>query len=163
MTVFDYAVLTIIGLSILLSVMRGLAQEALALAAWVLSFWLASRYAGDGMNWMPDGLPNDSMRYVAAFLAIFCAVWLASAIVRVTMNQFLKASGLKPLDRFLGAVFGLSRGVLLVLMLVLIAGMTRFPQSQDWRNAMFSPLCEEIALQAKPWLPAELSSRIRFD
>ena len=163
MTIFDYVVLTIIGLSILLSVMRGLMQEVLALMAWVLSFWLASKYAAEGMVWMPQGLPSDSMRYMAAFLAIFCAVWLASAIVRITLNQFLKVSGLKPLDRVLGAVFGMSRGVLLVLMLVLIAGMTRFPQSADWRDAMFSPLCEEFALQAKPWLPAELSSRIRFD
>lgn len=163
MTVFDYAVLTIIGLSILLSVMRGLMQEVLALSAWVISFWLASKYAGDGMSWMPEGLPSDSVRYAAAFLAIFCAVWLASAIVRITLNQFLKVSGLKPLDRLLGAVFGLSRGVLLVLMLVLIAGMTRFPQSVEWRNAMFSPLSEEVALRAKPWLPDELSRRIRFD
>lgn len=163
MTVFDYIVLTIIGLSILLSVMRGLVQEVLALAAWVLSFWLASKYASQGASWMPEGLPSDSIRYVAAFLAIFCAVWLLSAIVRITLNQFLKTAGLKPLDRVLGAVFGFSRGVLLVLMLVLIAGMTHFPQTQDWRNAMFSPLCENAALRIKPWLPAGLASRIHFD
>ncbi len=163
MTVFDYVVLTIIGLSILLSVMRGLVQEILALAAWVLSFWLAGKYAGQGAHWMPAGLPSDSMRYMAAFLAIFCAVWLLSAIVRITLNQFLKTTGLKPLDRMLGSVFGLSRGVLLVLMLVLIAGMTQIPQSQDWRDAMFSPLCEDAVLSIKPWLPAGLASRIHFD
>ncbi|MDR3410709.1 MAG: CvpA family protein [Formivibrio sp.] len=163
MTVFDYVVLAIVGLSILLSVMRGLMQEILALAAWVLSFWLASKFAGQGMHWMPDGLPNDSIRYVAAFLAIFCAVWLLSAIIRVTINQFLNTTGLKPLDRMLGAVFGFSRGVLLVLMLVLVAGMTHFPQTPDWRNAMFSPLCENAALHIKPWLPVGLANRIHFD
>ncbi len=163
MTVFDYVVLVIIGLSILLSVMRGLVQEVLALAAWVLSFWLASEYAAQGARWMPVGLPSDTMRYVAAFLAIFCAVWLFSAVVRITLNQFLKTTGLKPLDRMLGAGFGFLRGVLLVLMLVLVAGMTHLPQSQDWRNAMFSPLCEDAALRVKPWLPAGLASRIHFD
>lgn len=163
MTVFDYAVLTIIGLSILLSVMRGLVQEVLALAAWVFSFWLASKYAAAAMPWMPDGLPNDTVRYIAAFLAIFCAVWLVSAIVRITLNQFLKVTGLKPLDRILGAAFGFSRGVLLVLMLVMVAGMTSFPRSPDWRNAMFSPLCEDAALRIKPWLPDGLSGRIHFD
>ena len=52
MTVFDYVVLVVVGLSILLSVMRGLLLEVLALAAWALSFWLASRYAAAGANWM---------------------------------------------------------------------------------------------------------------
>lgn len=163
MTVFDYAVLAIVGLSILLAVMRGLTQELLALAAWALSFWLASKYAGISVRWVPAGLPNESLRYMAAFLAIFCVVWLLSAIVRITLNQFLRASGLKPLDRLLGSGFGLLRGVLLSLMLVMVAGMTSLPRSPDWRNAMFSPLFEEAAQRAKPWLPTGLASRIRFD
>ena len=119
MTYFDYTVLVIIGLSILLSVMRGLVQEVLALGAWVLSFWLASNYAGPGMAWMPAGLPNDGIRYLAAFLAIFCAVWLATAIVRITLNQFLQATGLKPLDRLLGAGFGLA----LIIFAGIVAGL----------------------------------------
>lgn len=163
MTYFDYIVLAIVGLSILLSVMRGLVQELLALAAWVLSFWLASNYAGEGMAWMPAGLPNDGLRYLAAFLAIFCAVWLATAIVRITLNQFLQVTGLKPLDRLLGAGFGLARGALLVLTLVLVAGMTSLPQTPDWRNAMFSPMFVEAAQTAKPWLPVALAERIHFD
>lgn len=163
MTVFDYVVLSIIGLSILLAVMRGLTQELLALAAWVLSFWLASTYANTVENWMPAGLPSETLRYLAAFIAIFCAVWLLSAITRITLNQFLRAAGLKPLDRLLGAVFGLLRGMLLSLMLVMVAAMTSLPKSPDWRNAMFSPLFEEAAQRAKPWLPTGLASRIRFD
>ena len=163
MTVFDYVVLVVVGLSILLSVMRGLLLEVLALAAWALSFWLASRYAAAGANWMPAALPGDTLRCLAAFLAIFCAVWLATAIVRITLNQFLKVSGLKPVDRLLGAGFGFARGVLLTLTLVLVAGMTSLPGSPDWRNAMFSPVYQEAAHRVMPWLPAALSSRIRFD
>ncbi len=163
MTYFDYTVLAIVGLSILLSVMRGLVQEVMALLAWVLSFWLASNYSGKGMAWMPAALPNDGLRYLAAFLAIFCAVWLATAILRITLNQFLQVTGLKPLDRLLGAGFGLARGALLVLTLVLVGGMTHLPQTADWRNAMFSPMFVEAALTAKPWLPVALAERIHFD
>lgn len=163
MTIFDYLVLGILGLSILLSVMRGLLQEVLALAAWALSFWLASRYAPQISTWMPQSLPSDSLRYMAAFIAIFCAIWLVSAIVRITLNQFLKATGLKPLDRLLGAGFGCLRGCFLVLTVVLLAGMTSLPREAFWRNAMFSPLCEALALQIKPWLPDAVASKIRFD
>ena len=100
---------------------------------------------------------------LAAFLAIFCGVWLFSAIVRITLNQFVRAAGLKPADRFLGAFFGLLRGVLLSLMLVMVAAMTSIPKSPDWRNAMFSPIFEDAALRVRPLLPASLADRIRFD
>lgn len=163
MTVFDYLVLGILGLSILLSVMRGLTQELLALAAWGFSFWLAASYSAPLSVHMPESLPNDSLRYMAAFIAIFCAVWLVSAIVRITLNQFLKASGLKPMDRVLGAGFGCLRGAFLVLTAVLIAGMTDLPREAFWRDAMFSPLCEAVALKIKPWLPDAVAGKIRFE
>lgn len=163
MTIFDYVVLTIIGLSILLSVMRGLVQEVLALAAWALAFWLASSYAPDVSRWMPASLPSDSLRYLAAFLAVFCATWLLSAILRITLNQFLKATGLKPLDRLLGSLFGLCRGFLLVLTLVLLAGLTNLPQTPMWRTAMFSPMFEAAAEHVRPWLPRVLAEKIRYE
>lgn len=162
MTVFDYIVLTIIGLSILLAVMRGLTQEILALAAWVLAFFLASRYAEAATQWLPAGLQNESLRYLAAFLAIFCSVWLITAVFRITLNSFVRAAGLKTADRFLGAIFGILRGALFCLMLVIVASMTNLPKSPEWRNAMFSTVFEEAALRAKPLLPSGLASRIRF-
>ena len=44
MTVFDYAVLIVIGVSILLSVMRGFLREVMALLSWVVAFWVANLY-----------------------------------------------------------------------------------------------------------------------
>jgi membrane protein required for colicin V production len=163
MTGFDYTVLGIMGLSMLLSVMRGLVQEMLALAAWVLAFWLASHYASVVAMWMPQSLPNDELRYLAGFISIFFVTWVASAMLRVTFNQFLQATGLKPMDRFFGAGFGLLRGFLLCLTLVLAAGFTSLPKQMIWRNAMFSPLFEEAAVMAKAWLPEALAARIHYD
>jgi membrane protein required for colicin V production len=162
-TLFDYLVLGILGLSILLSVMRGLTQELLALAAWGLSFWLASAYSQPLSGVMPQSLPSESLRYMAAFIVIFCGVWLVSAIVRITLNQFLKASGLKPVDRLLGAGFGCLRGLFLVITAVLVAGMTNLPREPFWRDAMFSPLCEALAGKVKPWLPEAVAGKIRFE
>ncbi|STQ91083.1 CvpA family protein [Iodobacter fluviatilis] len=163
MTGFDYTILGIMGLSMLLSVMRGLVQEALALAAWVLAFWLASHYSSQVSVWMPKNLPNEELRYLAAFVAIFFVTWVASAMLRVTLNQFMQATGLKPADRLFGAGFGLVRGFLLSLTLVLLAGFTSLPKQTIWRNAMFSPLFEEAAVMAKIWLPEALAARIHYD
>ncbi|WP_373975427.1 CvpA family protein [Chitinibacter sp. SCUT-21] len=163
MTQFDYIVLTILGLSMLLSVMRGLTQEVLALLSWVLSFWAATHFAEAMAKWLESSLPIDSVRYIAAFVVVFFVVWLLSAIVRVTINQFITATGLKPVDRVLGAAFGALRGFLLVLTLVMLASLTSYPKSDVWRNAMFSPLFEQSTEIVKPWLPAVLASRVKFE
>jgi len=67
------------------------------------------------------------------------------------------------MDRVLGAGFGALRGVFLVITAVLVAGMTDLPREAFWRNAMFSPLCEALALKIKPLLPATVAEKIRFE
>ncbi|WP_035054142.1 CvpA family protein [Andreprevotia chitinilytica] len=163
MTGFDYAILAIVGLSISLAVMRGLVQEVMALVGWIAASWLAIHYADSISVYMPKGIPDERLRYLAAMVAIFCGVWLFAALLRITISQFLKATGLNPLDRLLGALFGLARGVLFVLLLVLLSGLTAFPQSSMWRDAMFSPPFEAAAKMAVPWLPKGLAERIKFE
>ncbi|QNM94968.1 CvpA family protein [Chitinimonas koreensis] len=163
MTGFDYAVLAILGISVLLAVLRGGLSEILSLAAWVLGFWLAQRYAATVGAMLPADVPTPELRLIGGFVGILLGVWFVSAIVRITLAQFIKATGLAPVDRLLGAVFGLARGVLITLALVLVAGMTTLPRQPIWRDAMFSPPLEALAATLKPWLPAELASRIKFE
>ncbi|GAB3249420.1 CvpA family protein [Chitinimonas naiadis] len=163
MTAFDYAVLVIVGLSVLLAVLRGGLSEILSLAAWVLGFWLAQRYASDLGAMLPADVPTTELRLIAGFVGILLGVWFISAIVRITVAQFVKATGLAPLDRLIGALFGFARGILIVLALVIVAGMTSLPRQVVWRDAMFSPPFEAMAIALKPWLPAQLAGHIKFD
>lgn len=61
------------------------------------------------------------------------------AILARLVNVVLHATGLTLLDRFLGALFGLAKGALVALALVLVCGMTKIPEQPFWKNAMFSP------------------------
>jgi membrane protein required for colicin V production len=76
--------------------------------------------------------------------------------------MLLSAVGLAPLDRLLGAVFGVARGVLVAWVAVLLSGLTALPQQQWWRQALLAPPFETAVLAAKPWLPADLAKRIRY-
>jgi membrane protein required for colicin V production len=67
------------------------------------------------------------------------------------------------MDRTLGAVFGLARGALVVVVGVLVAGLTAVPASPGWRNAWLSPPFEQLALSARAWLPDTVKSNIRYD
>lgn len=163
MTVFDYAVLLIVGFSILLSVMRGLVREALALLAWVAAFWIATAYAVDIARLLPASIPTQSVRLLAAFVILFLGALLLMSLVTMALAELVKTLGLGAMDKSLGAVFGLARGILIVTALVLLAGLTALPKQAFWRNAMFSAPLEAFATNMKPWLPADLGKRISYE
>ena len=74
----------------------------------------------------------------------------------------LQVSGLTFMDRFLGALFGLLKGALIALVLVLVCGMTRIPQQPFWQNAMFSPAAESAARMVMPYLPDYFVAYIHY-
>lgn len=163
MTPFDYAVLLIIGSSILLSVMRGLAREVMSLLSWVAAFWIANVYTVQLAPLLPPAIPTASLRYLAAFLILFLATLLVMSLVAIAVSEFIKTLGLGPMDRVFGASFGLLRGILIVTTLVLLSGLTSLPRQPFWRNAMFSSPLEAVAVQVKAWLPDDLAKRINYE
>ena len=163
MTSFDYAVLIIIGLSVLLSMMRGFVREILALASWVVAFFVARAYVMEVAPLLPEAIPNDSLRYLAAFLALFLASLLVCSLLAIALSQLFRHVGLSWLDRGLGAFFGLARGLLIVVVLVLLAGLTSLPQDIRWRNAMFSAPLEAAVYGLLPWFPRAIAERVDYD
>lgn len=163
MTWFDYAVLTVIGLSALIAVLRGFVREILSLVSWIVAFFAASALAPDVAPLLPEAIPNDALRMLAAFLLIFGATLLAMIVITLAIVELVRVIGLGFIDRLLGLVFGLARGLLVVVTAVLLAGLTKLPQDPAWRDAMLSAPLEALALAVTPWLPAEIGSKIRYD
>jgi membrane protein required for colicin V production len=161
--VFDYVVLGIIGASMLLSLMRGFVREFLGLASWVVATLAARVYAVDIAVMLPASIPNQGLRLVAAFAIVFLGILLIASLLAIAISELFKQVGLGWLDRGLGAFFGLTRGVLIVGVLVLLGGMTSLPQEPRWRNAMFSAPLEAMVMVTKPWLPQEMTKHIKYD
>jgi membrane protein required for colicin V production len=162
MTVFDYAVLAVLAVSVLLGLWRGVVSEILALVAWVAAFLVARAEAAEVANWLAAQIAEPALRLAAAYVLVVVAVLLVFAALRLVLKLLLKAVGLGVLDRLLGGAFGALRGVLVVLVAVLVAGMTPLPKMEWWREASLSPPLETAVLAAKPWLPADAAKRIRY-
>ncbi|MBU3736886.1 MAG: CvpA family protein [Methylobacterium sp.] len=163
MTMFDYAVLGVIGFSILLSMLRGFVREILKLAGWVAALLVAKSYTAQLAPLLPAGIPSDALRLIAAFAILFLATLLVSSLLAIALSEVFKQAGLGWFDRWLGAVFGLARGVMIVGVLVLLAGLTALPQDARWRNAMFSAPLEAMVLATLPWLPKEIAERVKYN
>ncbi|MFP5391987.1 MAG: CvpA family protein [Gammaproteobacteria bacterium] len=162
MTVFDYLVLFVLIASVLISMLRGLVNEILSLLSWIVAFVLANAYGAKLAPMLPGVIPGEVVRLMVAFIAIFIVARLLMGLLSMAIGALVKASGLSLADRGLGGVFGLARGLILVLAGVILAGMTDLPRQPAWKEALLSPMCETGARTVKPFLPAALARHVQF-
>lgn len=162
MAAFDIAVLAVIGASVLLGLWRGVVSELLALAAWVAAFIAARQFGQAAGALFAPWIADAAVRTMAGMAAVFVGVLLVFALARFVIALLLRAVGLGLLDRFLGGVFGIARGVLVAVAAVLVGGMTALPKEPWWREATLAPPLETAVIAAKPWLPGEVAKRIRY-
>ena len=126
MTYFDYFVIAVIVISLLLGLWRGMIGEIIALTAWVLAFIAAREWGGEAAGFLTR-IADPAIRLLVAWTLIFIAVLALMALLRLLLRSLLKALGLTITDRLLGLLFGLARGALILLVLVAAGGMTSLP------------------------------------
>jgi len=162
MTWLDYAVLGVLLLSIGWGIWRGLVREVMSVAGWIMAFLAANLFAGPLAEALPRSISHEEIRLLIAFLAIFVVTLTLTTITALLLAKFLKAVGLGGLDRTLGGLFGLARGLIIVVAFALLAGLTRLPLDPIWKESWSGPVLGRTALQLKPWLPPAFAERLRY-
>ncbi len=162
MTIFDYVAIGIVSLSLLFGLWRGVVGEVVALIGWVAGIMAAVEFGTPVGQSLFSGLTDPAIRTLAGCVVIFVGVLVVMSLVGMVVRSMVKALGLSISDRLLGMVFGLARGVLVIMVLVGLGGMTAAPKQPWWKNATLAQPLETAVLVARQWLPDDLAKRIRF-
>lgn len=162
MTLFDYLVIFVLIASVVISTLRGLVKEMISLASWIVAFVVANAYGAELARMLPDMVPGEVVRLILAFIVLFIGVRILMGLLGMAVDALIKAGGLSLADRGLGGLFGLGRGLVIVLAAIILCGMTTIPQQDFWKNALLSPLAETGARTVKPFLPAALAQHVQF-
>lgn len=158
----DYAILGIVGLSVLVSLWRGFMREAIALAAWVIAFFVALNFSDRVAGHLVEYISVPSVRQAAGFGLAFVGTLFVGGVVNLVVGQIVDSTGLGATDRLLGVVFGVLRGVLIVAILVLLAGMTPVVNDPWWHQSQFLPHFQALALQLRALLPPGVADAVHF-
>jgi len=161
-TIFDYLVVFILAASIVISMLRGLMKEILSLVSWIVAFVVANLFGGDFAPLLPHAIPGAALRLIVAFLILFIGVRLLMGLLMMAVDAAINAAGLTLADRGLGGLFGLARGIVIVLAGVMLAGMTDLPKQDFWKHALLSPMAETGARTVAPFLPADITRHVQF-
>ena len=151
----DYCILGVLALSVLIGLWRGLISEVMALACWAAAFWLAWLF-GDRIAAQFSSIEVPSVRLLLGYGLCFLAVLIAGALVSFVLRKLIAGSGLSGTDRMFGMLFGLARGVLVVVLAVLMLGFTPLPRDPWWRQSSLLPSFQRGA----EWLSAQLPENV---
>jgi membrane protein required for colicin V production len=162
MNAFDWTIVAVVGMSMVFAFFRGVTRELIALLAWVLGFIAAVALTPLLGGMLPEIGNNPVFRYLIAFVVVFIACLVMGALIAWPLASVIRKAGLGFVDRFLGAVFGIARGVVLVMAFVLVAGLTTLPRLDWWQNAALAPPLTVAAMSFKPWLPPEWAQRLDY-
>ncbi len=150
----DYTILAVLGLSVLMGLWRGFIGEVLALAIWVCAFWVAWLLGPVLAERFSASISTPSVRVILAYALCFIAVLVAGAIVTFLIRKLVEGSGLSGSDRLLGMVFGLARGLALVVLVVFLLGFTPFSADPWWRQSRLMPSFQQGARWLGERVPA---------
>ena len=156
----DWVIVGILGLSVLVSVFRGFVKEAFSLATWVIAGVVAFRFSDLGAQRLAVWIETPSVQLIASFLVIFIVILVVGGLLGVVVGQMVERTGLSGTDRVLGALFGLTRGVVVITIGVLLAGLTPFINDPWWHASVLLPHFETMAEQVVGQLPPALQDQL---
>jgi len=163
MTSFDLVVLGIVGLSTVFAFVRGVIRELIALVALIVGVIAGFTFTPALAAWLPSSaIDNEGLRYLVAFVAILIGVLLLGAVIAWPLAKAVRAAGLGFADRFLGSIFGLVRGLLLAVAIVLVAGLTDLPRSSAWQDSLLAAPLVAAALVVAAHLPRDWADALDY-
>ena len=157
----DLAVLAVILLSGLFAFMRGLVREVLGVGAWIVAALVASPYGlfPYVQPWVRQQFSNPTTADIVAFGGVFVITLILLWLVAGTISGLIRGSVLGGLDRTLGLVFGLARGVVIIAAAYIVAGIA-IPVAQ-WPEPVVDARSLPIAHRTALWLTAQVPPRYR--
>ncbi|MCQ9616280.1 CvpA family protein [Paenalcaligenes niemegkensis] len=162
MTSFDYLILGILAASSLVGLARGLLKELLSLIAYVVAFMAAIWWSPTAASWMSGFIENSLVRTGVAYAAVFIITLLLFGLLNMTLSALIEHTGLGLADHGFGAIFGLLRGLVFSLLLVILAGYTQLPEEPWWKEARLSGAAVKGVQNLKQFIPPSLASWLPY-
>ena len=159
----DLIILLILLVSAAISFVRGFFREVLSLGAWIVSVAISVKFTPNLASLLESSITVAPLRSGIAFVLLFVLSLFVLSMVNHLVSGFIRRTGFTGTDRSIGVVFGLVRGGVIIIVLVLVAQIsTSLPREDWWKDSLLLAHFEEVGSWLKPALPLDVSRKVRF-
>ncbi len=153
----DIVILSIVLISAGISLLRGFFKEAISLLSWIAAFWVAVQFSADQAHFLEPLIATPSLRAATSFGLLFLVTLILGALVNKAIQEMIEFTGFGGMDSLLGMIFGTARGLLIISLLVMVAGMTPLTQDLWWQQSALLGHFQQMA----DWLLTQLPEDLR--
>jgi membrane protein required for colicin V production len=158
----DYAIIALIVISAVIGLFRGLVKEAFSLGIWVLAIWVGLNFSREFSGFLESMISLPSARMTASFAVLFFLTLIIGSLISYLLSALIEKTGLTGSDRFAGMIFGLVRGVVVVALMIMLAGVTPLPQDPWWKESTLIPPMQSVAEWLSQHVPSGMADYIHY-
>ncbi len=162
MTLIDFGIATIVVVLLVLGLIWGFTKIAIALGTWLAASIISFSFAPNLASSLLTGIESAPMRLATAMGILFVLTIMVGAVVSFLVRQFVNKTGLSGLDRVLGLIIGASLGLVVVIALVFVAGLTNAPSYDWWQSSLFIERFETLAIWLQGYLPDDVAKYFTY-
>ena len=153
----DIAMVAFLVVSVVIGLMRGVVFELLSLAGWFAAYVAARSFASMLQPYIPIGQSGSALNHAVSFACVFLGVLIVWALAARLARALIHATPLSLPDRVLGAVFGALRGMIVLLLLAAVIGLTPLDRSAAWQQSQGAAWLAAAVQGLKAWWPGDVS------
>ncbi len=158
----DYSIIGLLLISSAVGLLRGFVQEAFSLFLWLVAIWVGLTFSREFSIFLQQLISSPAARIAVSFLILFLMTFIVGGLVSFLLGTLIKKTGLTGSDRFLGMLFGVARGGILVAIIIMLAGMTPLPEEPWWQESVLIPPFQSLAMWLKEVAPSTLMTYIQY-
>ncbi len=145
MNLADILIIGTIVISALVGALRGFLRESVALGAWIVALFVAWHFSDLIEPHLGGLLAGSYVKPWAARVILVILILLLGSAVGAILAHFVRLSMFSGMDRFLGSLFGLLRGVILLGVFVILGQLLHLDGERWWRRSLMMPYGETVA------------------
>lgn len=150
----DFTLIGLVFVSFVIGLLRGFIKEVFSSAFWILASWVSLSFSREFSGFLESTISYPPVRMFASFVALFAITLSLGGLIAFLLSVLAENTRLTFMDRFGGMIFGVVRGIIVVTVVVMLAGLTPLPKDSWWTESTLIPPFQTLAV----WLLDHISS-----
>jgi len=158
----DYAIIGVVSTALIIGLLRGFSLEAFSLVFWVLATGIGLSFSREFSVFLESTISQPLPKIAAAFASLFLITLIVGGLIRMLLGEAIKKPKLSFMQRLGGMIFGVIHGMVVIVILVMLAGLTSMPKESWWTESIVLPPFQLCAVWLRDHIPSELAGYVHY-
>lgn len=158
----DYFIIGLVSIGLIIGFLRGFSLELFSLIFWLLAIGVGLSFSREFSVFLESDISNPVTKITASFLSLFLITLIVGGLIRMLLGESIKKPKLSFAERLGGITVGVVHGIVMVVAVVMLSGLTDLPNDLWWKESKLLPPFQLCALWLREQVPSGLAEYVHY-